>query len=298
VRDRSKEFIMEKLISFLAYDFCATPLENWVREMFYRSYSWVSSHPWALWLLVLTRYAKAAAAATAVIALVLLVAALITPPPAYFVLDKEHRGISTPLHPAWHQFSNWINHRKYVVLTFDDGPMGTDMDEKFLAILRRHHAHALFFLVCNKIDANTIPMVREMESEGHMIGNHSLDHAHVNELPYSEALHQIDACSSQIADVTGHRPLYFRPPFGRSSPDVIRAASAAGVQQVFWNASSYDYWYGEPEKIAQFSTQEASDMSILIMHERKGTAAALDLILSRLESRGFTFVLPGTQLQK
>ncbi|MDR3443615.1 MULTISPECIES: hypothetical protein [unclassified Dyella] len=61
---------------------------------------------------------------------------------------------------------------------------------------------------------------------------------------------------------------------------------------MFWNASSYDYMYRKPEKITQFSLEETKDMSILLMHERKGTAAALDTLLTKLEADGFTFVLP------
>jgi peptidoglycan/xylan/chitin deacetylase (PgdA/CDA1 family) len=92
--------------------------------------------------------------------------------------------------------------------------------------------------------------------------------------------------------MTGHDPHFYRPPFGRTSATVAEVAKQVGVRQVFWSASSFDYWYGEPEKIVQMSVDGTGDLTILLMHERKGTLAALDEVLTKLEERGFSFVLP------
>ncbi|WP_239950186.1 polysaccharide deacetylase family protein [Dyella terrae] len=269
-----------------------SPATLWVRGLFGRLFDYVLALQYRSGLYTLLRCGGGLALSAVVALTVFVMAALRTPPPTYFVLNEKHTGIAAPSYPAWHQFSNWVNHRKFAVLTFDDGPAGDVMDSQFLAILRKHHAHAIFFLVCNKINGDTAPALGKMLREGHLIGNHTLDHQHVSALPYEQALHQIDACNERIASVTGRRPYFFRPPFGHSSAIVAQASSAAGVQQVFWNASSYDYMYRKPEKIAQFSLEETKDMSILLMHERKGTAAALDTLLTKLEADGFTFVLP------
>ncbi|MFC4528471.1 polysaccharide deacetylase family protein [Dyella halodurans] len=222
----------------------------------------------------------------------LAIAAWLTPVPSQFVLGEDLLGVSAPSYQEWHLLSDWLHGRKFVVLTFDDGPTGDGMDERFLAILRKHHAHAMFFLVCNRINEKTSPVLHRIESEGHTIGNHSLDHLHLRDLPSDQVFHQIDACSSRIASVTGHRPYYFRPPFGNSSPEVEHIAEAAGAHPIFWNASSDDYKLREPEVIVQRSLDEATDMSILLMHERKVTERALDEILTRLEKQGYVFVLP------
>lgn len=287
---------MEMLMPLLTYDVGQSPVVLWVWERIQRGFKHLQAVVHAVdWLAMLRRFVRffsVLVPVAVVLFVVAVLAALQTPAPSYFVLDKTHHGITAPSLQPWHRFSDWVNHRKFAVLTFDDGPMGDAMDDRFLAILRKHHAHAMFFLVCNRITAGTRPSVGRMLRDGHMIGNHTFDHKHISAMPYDEVLQQIDSCSERIASITGHRPYYFRPPYGHSSEAVGKAADAAGVQQLFWNASSYDYWYGEPEKIAQFSLAETKDMSVLIMHEHASTAEALDTVLTTLEARGFTFVLP------
>jgi peptidoglycan/xylan/chitin deacetylase (PgdA/CDA1 family) len=283
---------MEGLKLLLTYDLADSPASHWIRDRARRLFDYAQALQWRSGLYTLLRCCGGLALSAVVALTAFVMVALQTPPPSYFVLNESHTGIAAPSHPAWHQFSNWVNQRKFAVLTFDDGPAGDVMDSQFLAVLRKHHAHAIFFLVCNKINADTSPALGKMLREGHLIGNHTLDHQHVSALPYEQALHQIDACNERIASVTGRRPYFFRPPFGHSSEAVAQASLATGVQQVFWNASSYDYMYRQPEKITQFSLKETKDMSILLMHERKGTAAALDTLLTHLEADGFTFVLP------
>lgn len=243
-------------------------------------------------LRVIGRYIQLTVVGLALAGSILVMAAWVTPEPTHFLLTNDQTGIrSTSLAP-WHEFSDWIHGRKHVVLTFDDGPVGNDMDDRFIGILRKHHAHAMFFLVCSKIGPESGTIISTLERDGHMIGNHSTNHLRLDKLSYPEAFKEIESCSSRIANVTGHRPHYFRPPFGKSSPLVEAAARASGVQELFWNASDYDYLYRDPSKVFQMGSEEVPDMAVLLMHERKITEEVLDRILSRLEERGFVFVLP------
>lgn len=243
-------------------------------------------------LRIFGRYIQLTAIALTLLGSLLVIAACMTPDPTHFLLNNEQTGIQPTRLAPWHEFSDWVHGRKHVVLTFDDGPVGTDMDKRFIAILHKHHAHAIFFLVCSKIVPESVTVISTLEHEGHMIGNHSTNHLRLDELPYPEASREIESCSSRIAGLTGHRPHYFRPPFGRSSPLVEEAARVSGMQALFWNASDYDYLYRDPSKVLQVGSEQVPDMAVLLMHERKITEEVLDQILTRLEQRGFTFVLP------
>jgi peptidoglycan/xylan/chitin deacetylase (PgdA/CDA1 family) len=212
--------------------------------------------------------------------------------PPRFVLDQAHGAVSAVGEQSWRRASDWMAGRKYAVLTFDDGPYGHGVDEKILDVLRRHHARAIFFLVCSHINETTSSLVGKFEREGHIVGNHSYDHLQLNRLQAPELRHQIEDCSSRIAHFTGHRPYYFRPPFGSTSPSVKLAAEAAGMQQMLWNANSQDSWQTKPDKILYWSLEQTDDKSILLMHEKPNTAAVLDQTLTNLEERGFQFVLP------
>ncbi|WP_164931831.1 polysaccharide deacetylase family protein [Dyella sp. M7H15-1] len=238
------------------------------------------------------RHPIASAVLLAVLACMLVLAGRGLKPP-HFVLDPATQASVTPVDEyVWRKASDWLDGRKYAVLTFDDGPYGHGVDEHILSVLRHHHAHAIFFLVCHRIDDTTGRLLGTFEQEGHIIGNHSFDHLQLNKLEDFDLYQQIEGCSRRIASLTGHRPYYFRPPFGLTSSHVRQLAEASGMQQILWNANTQDSWQTKPEQILYWTREQTQNYSILLMHDKPATAAVLDQALTDLESRGFQFVLP------
>jgi peptidoglycan/xylan/chitin deacetylase (PgdA/CDA1 family) len=182
--------------------------------------------------------------------------------------------------------------RKYAVLTFDDAPYGYGLDEQIMAILRKHHARAVFFLTCRRIDRANRGVPGRLANAGHLVGNHGYDDLQLDMLSGAALDDQVDGCSKRLAMLTGKRPDYFRPPFGITSPRVVKAAQSYGMKQMLWNATSEDSWMTQPDQILDWSVAHTQDQSILLLHEKPATAAVLDEMLTRLEQRGFQFVLP------
>lgn len=207
-------------------------------------------------------------------------------------LSATQRSVEKVSYPLWRHASDLLGARKYAVLTFDDGPYGSGVDERILKILSRHRAHAMFFVVCNRLGGDGARILAEIKAGGHVIENHSWDHLHLNKMDAKGLRHQIEHCSADIADLTGQRPRYFRPPFGETSVAVRQAAEDAGMSQMLWNANSQDSWQKRPEQILYWTREQTADDSILLLHDSPTTAAVLDRVLSDLESRGFRFVLP------
>jgi peptidoglycan-N-acetylglucosamine deacetylase len=209
-----------------------------------------------------------------------------------FVLNSNHDGVTRVIHHDLRRAGDWFAGKKYAVLTFDDGPYGQGVDEKILGVLRKHHAHAIFFVICNQVDRTNPALLGEFERNGDIVGNHSYNHLQLTKLSVPELHQQIEGCSSRIARATGHRPTYFRPPYGMTSDLVRQAVELSGMQQVLWNANSEDSSWPKPEKILYWSLEQTEDESILLMHDKPATAAVLDETLTKLEERGFQFVLP------
>lgn len=211
----------------------------------------------------------------------------------HFVLDQADSNVKQASGLSMRKVSDVLAGRKYVVLTFDDGPYGYGVDEQIMTTLRKHHARAMFFLVCSHINEANQDVLGKLEGAGHLIGNHSYDHLKLDTVSSKSVLeHQIDGCSQRLAELTGRRPYYFRPPFGATSPLVAQVAKSAGMKQMLWNANSQDSWMTQPEQILHWSLEQTEDQSILLMHEKPATAAVLDEMLTQLEQRGFQFVLP------
>jgi peptidoglycan-N-acetylglucosamine deacetylase len=214
-------------------------------------------------------------------------------PPPRFVVSAGEGSINALDYPLWRKASDRLVGRKYVVLTFDDGFYADGIiDESILDVLRWHHAHAIFFLVCGHLNEASDRVLSEIGNTGNLIGNHSYNHQHLNGLNPVDLQQQVEGCSARIASLTGHRPYFFRPPFGETSIQVAQSAQSAGMKQVLWNANSEDSWLKKPDQILSWGLEQTADRSILLMHDRPSTAVALDRLLTALEQRGFRFVLP------
>lgn len=217
-------------------------------------------------------------------------------PPPQFKISKDIH-LEPVRYSLWREASDWLAGRRYVLLTFDDGPYGHGVDEKILNILTKHQANAIFFVVCDRITNSTINVPNEVLSRGNLIGNHSYSHLHLLRLHGDALTGQVDDCSDRIEEVTGVRPEFFRPPWGQTSPEVLQVIQTGGMQQVLWNANSGDTRLEKPKEIIHTSLHEVAignSTSILLMHSHPTTADALDKLLTELERLGTRFVLPNS----
>ena len=109
-----------------------------------------------------------------------------------------------------------------IALTFDDGPTA-GVTEPLLDLLARKRIKATFFVlgVHARLQPATLERIRR---EGHLIGNHSYDHALLSKGVYSEKprllVDEILSTHNLIKDyfAPGQR-LYFRAPYGGWKPE-------------------------------------------------------------------------------
>lgn len=213
------------------------------------------------------------------------------PPPSFKLTDRH---LVAPVeYPLWRRASDWLAHRRYIVLTFDDGPYGHGVDAKILEILAKHHAHAVFFEVCANISDKTQDVPHQIIAAGNLLGNHTFNHLHLPKLGPDALQQQIAGCSDRLAAITGVRPSLFRPPWGQLSPAALKEIHAADMHVVLWDVNSGDTWLHSPQQIIRMALYEASfGGHVLLMHSHPNTAAALDTLLTKLQQRGYRFVLP------
>jgi peptidoglycan/xylan/chitin deacetylase (PgdA/CDA1 family) len=182
-----------------------------------------------------------------------------------------------------------------VALTFDDGPTpgATDRVLDALADLR---AKATFFVVGH--NARKHPdLVSRMHAEGHIVGNHTLDHAHfglMRRRVYWQR--QIRETDEIIRQVIGRRPALFRPPMGIKTLHTARAAAASGHVMVTWSRRALDGVATSSERIVRRLGPTSKPGDILLLHDGiepharprdpGATVAALRPLVATLRSRG------------
>lgn len=126
-----------------------------------------------------------------------------------------------------------------IVLTIDDGP-DNDTPE-ILALLKQHHAQAVFFLVGHKAAAHP-DLVQAILMAGHHIANHTWSHASGSYWAFIKpfAGRQIDRCTAALESAGAPAPIWFRAPAELANPFVHLAAKKRGLHILGWSVRALD----------------------------------------------------------
>ena len=187
--------------------------------------------------------------------------------------------------------------RRCVALTFDDGPHPVSTP-KLLDILQEKGVSATFFVIGER--AERYPdIVRRVHAEGHLVGNHTWSHPSLFcFLTPSRLRSEIERGSEAIQRICGRRPCYFRSPVGLRHALLGPYLRDAGLEYISWRIRTRDTFGPKAGVLMSRIVDKVAAGDIVLLHDRTraGAAAMLEaipLVIDKLRSRGFEFVLPG-----
>ena len=188
-----------------------------------------------------------------------------------------------------HKFIQGSPRRKWLALTFDDGPHPY-FTPALLTILKRFNVKATFFLVGDMAERNP-DLVRAEFAAGHDIGNHTYDHVNLTKIPTEEVATEIEACGDVLQAVTKQRPHLFRPPGGDYDNHVAEAAEALGYTTVLWSDNAGD-WLSPGRKVIESKVlRRITRGGVVLMHDGiQETVDILPQLLTILKREGYEFV--------
>ncbi|MGH7714384.1 MAG: polysaccharide deacetylase family protein, partial [Vulcanimicrobiaceae bacterium] len=151
-------------------------------------------------------------------------------------------------------------------MTFDDGPNGADTDS-VLDALGEEDVRATFFVV-GKAAAAQPEVVRRIADEGHALGNHSWDHAHLNVRSRHGIVRQLRKTDDAIFAATGMCTRLVRPPFGARSFHVLDELRRMDYTCVLWSTPLAREWeYPGASAIARRILEASGDGSVAVLHD-------------------------------
>ncbi len=172
-----------------------------------------------------------------------------------------------------------------VALTFDDCVFSGSWSS-ILHTLARQRVKAGFFCPGKQVRAYPRLAARTVRA-GHTVGSHGWDHAPLYELPYWQVLRRLRADRRVWWRWRGAATPYFRPVEGAFGPTVLSAAAAAGYRYtVVWDVDTRDWTDPGVGTIVARAVGGARRGSIILLHVKPETAAALPAIIGGLRARG------------
>lgn len=182
---------------------------------------------------------------------------------------------------------------KKIYLTFDAGYENGNTSP-ILDALKKHQAPATFFVVGNFISENK-NLIKRMETEGHIIGNHTMTHPDMSHISTQEAFRkELSGVESIYKKITGKEMTrFYRPPQGIYSTLNLSMAKEMGYHTFFWSLAYVD-WYQDnqpdPQEAITKLTKRIHPGAIVLLHSTSSTnAQILDELLGKWEEMGYSF---------
>lgn len=194
-------------------------------------------------------------------------------------------------HIRWNYFLK-ANHKNnqikenVIALTFDDGPNKV-YTPQVLALLKKNHAKASFFCIGKNVKDNP-DLLKQIVSDGHLIGNHSYNHKNsFGFLSTKKVIVELENTNRIIEDTVNLKVQFFRPPFGVTNPNISKAVKKLNLHTFGWSIRSLDTVAKDPEKVYQKIIQKMSKGDVILMHDSSELSIlVLEKVLQYLNQKG------------
>ena len=181
--------------------------------------------------------------------------------------------------------------KKEVVITFDEG-YEAGYTPKILETLKANNVKATFFLTAHFINTQE-GLVKQMIEEGHIIGNHTVNHKSMPDLNEEQINSEVMKLHQTIQEKFGYEMKYIRPPKGEFSEKTLSVTSSLGYKTVMWSFA-YEDWNEDKQPDEEKSKKKILDNlhngEIMLLHgNSKTNTNILDSVIKEAKNMGYEF---------
>ncbi len=181
---------------------------------------------------------------------------------------------------------------KKIALTFDDGPSRQNTEE-ILSILDEYKIRATFFVIGENAEKDP-ERIKMIFDAGHEIGNHTYSHAYITKISEEALRNEVKKTEKILKDITGERPIVFRPPGGFYDDKTLDILEEMGYVSILWSLDTRDWSMPKSDTVASKVEEDATGGDIILFHDledkRLPTPKALRRIIPKLIENGYEFV--------
>lgn len=179
---------------------------------------------------------------------------------------------------------------KYLYLTFDAG-FDNGNTAVILDVLKEKGVCAAFFLTGHFMKSQP-ELLKRMENEGHIVGNHTVDHKDLTSCTEEVFLEQVAGLETIYQETTGaEMSKFLRPPEGKYSESFLKLCEKNGYIPVFWSFAYKDWLEDDQptrENALGIITKRTHNGAVLLLHSTSSTnAAVLGELIDTWRSEGY-----------
>ena len=178
-----------------------------------------------------------------------------------------------------------------IYLTFDEGYENGYTDD-ILDTLQEKGVQAVFFVTMPYVQSEP-ELVQRMIDEGHIVGNHSVNHPSFPEISFEECQQEIMELHDYVKENFGYEMSLFRFPMGEFSEADLKVVQDLGYRSVFWSFAYRDWLVDEqpdPQEAIATIEDKCHPGAIYLLHAVSETnAQILGQVIDDLRGEGYVF---------
>lgn len=183
------------------------------------------------------------------------------------------------------------DNEKIIYLTFDEG-YEAGYTEKILTTLRENNVKATFFITAHYLNTQE-ELVKKMIDEGHILGNHTVNHKSMPDLTEEEIKKEVMDLHESIYKKFGYEMKYIRPPKGEFSEKTLNVTNSLGYKNVMWSFG-YEDWNEnkQPDENSAIKkiTNNFHNGEIMLLHgNSKTNTNILDSVIKEAKNMEYEF---------
>lgn len=181
----------------------------------------------------------------------------------------------------------------YVYLTFDEG-YENGYTPTILDTLKEKNVKAVFFVTLPFAKENP-ELMQRMIDEGHMIGNHTVNHPSdgLQSLSVDEQIYEIKEVNDYVLENFGYQMKLFRFPTGAFSEQSLAIVQSLGYRSVFWSFAHRDWVVDDQPDITEAlnnAVAKSHSGAIYLLHAVSSTnTQMLGDFIDQVRAKGLEF---------
>ena len=183
------------------------------------------------------------------------------------------------------------NEENIIYLTFDSG-YEAGYTQKILDVLKEKNVKATFFITAHYL--NTAPeFVKRMIDEGHIVGNHTVNHKSMPEISDDEIKKELMTLNQSLYEKFGYEMKYMRPPKGEFSERTLNVTESLGFKTVMWSFAYVDWEENNQPPKDDAINKIISNLhngEVMLLHSTSKTnSEVLGDVIDKARQEGFEF---------
>ena len=182
-----------------------------------------------------------------------------------------------------------LTKKKQIAITFDDGPVEKNT-ALVLDVLKCNNITATFFCIGKRMNENK-ELLKRIDEEGHIVGNHSYSHHFFFDFFSTKRLQKELEETNKISQEVIHKKLkLFRPPYGVTTPSLAKVVKQGGYKTIGWSIRSMDTITNDKKKLLDKITK-VKPGDIILFHEKVTlTINVLQAFIDSVKEQGYEIV--------